>query len=133
MSLPRLVEQLVVTTDDKPGMLADVTQAIFDVQVNIEAICAYGKEEKAVFYIITRENAKVKKALQEKGWQIKEDEVVVVDVENKPGALNKIAQKLKAEGVNLLFCYGSTSEHNSHPCHFVFKAQNCKAALEALK
>lgn len=133
MAIPRLVEQLVITTDDKPGMLAEVTGIIADAQVNIDAICAYGEKGKAVFYIITRQNDKVKQAIQQKGWSVEEDEVVVVDVENEPGSLNKLAKKLKAKGINLLFCYGSTSEHNSHPCHFVFKAENCQAAMEALK
>ncbi len=133
MSLPRLVEQLVVTTEDKPGMLADVTQAIAKVNINIDALCAYGENGKAIFYIITRENEKAKKALSQEGWQIKKDEVVVVDLENKPGALNKIAAKLKAQGINLLYCYGSTGEHDSFPCHLVLKAENNKAALLALK
>ncbi len=130
---PRIVEQLEITTVDKPGMLADVTKAIAEAQVNIEALCAYGMEGKAIFYIISRDNAAAKKACLKKGWQVKEDEVVVVDLENEPGALNKIAEKLKAQGINLIYCYGSTGENNSFPCHFVFKAENNKAALAALK
>jgi hypothetical protein len=133
MALPRLVEQLTITTDNKTGMLSDVTKAIAEANVNIEAICAYGKDGEAVFFIITRDNAAAKKACISKGWKVKEDEVVVVDLENKPGALNKIAAKLKAQGVNILYCFGSTSEHDTYPCHFVFKAENNKAALAALK
>ncbi|MDP2939038.1 MAG: ACT domain-containing protein [Candidatus Omnitrophota bacterium] len=133
MAGPRLVEQLVITTEDKPGMLSDVTEVIAGLKVNIEAICAYGMEGKAIFYIITRDNTNAKKALLSKGWQVKEDEVVVVDLENKPGALNKIAAKLKASGINLLYCYGSTGERDTFPCHFVFKAEDNKAAFAALK
>lgn len=132
MAGPRLVEQLIITTEDKPGMLADVTKVIADINVNIEALCAYGKDRQAAFCIITRENSKVKKACLNKGWQVKLSEVVVVDLENKPGALNKIATKLKAQGINLLFCYGSTGESDIYPCHLVFRAEDNKAALAAL-
>lgn len=132
MAQPRIVGQLVITTADKVGALADVTQVIFEAKVNVEALCCYGKEGKAVFYIIARDNIKAIAAITKNGWQAKEDEVVVVDLENKPGALNNILQKLKARGVNILYCYGSTGEHDTYPCHFVFKATDNKAALAAL-
>lgn len=133
MAAPRLVEQLIISAKDKPGLLADLTADIAEVKVNIEAICGYEKQGDAFFYVITRENARVKKALIPKGWQVKDGEVVVVDLENKPGALNKIAKKLAAQGINILFCYGSTGEDSVHPCHFVFKTEDNQAALAALK
>ncbi len=132
MAQPRIVGQLIIATEDKPGMLADVTQVIAQEKVNIEALCCYSMEGKAFFYFITRDNAKVKKAISQKGWQVKEDEVVVVDLENKAGSVNKVAAKLKDQGINLLYCYGSTGEHDTFPCHFVFKAEDNKAAVAAL-
>jgi len=128
----RKVEQLTVTTEDKPGMLADVSGVIASQKVNIEAICAYGMEGKAVFYLVTKDNAKAKQAFLAKGWQVKEEEVVMLDLENKPGSLSGVAAKLKSQNVNLMYCYGTTCTA-SCPARFVLKADNNDAAIKALK
>ena len=131
MNKPRRVNQLVVTTEDKTGILSDVTAVLTKEKINIEAISAYGDEGEAIFYLIVRDNAKALKALKAKGWDVKEEEVIVVDVENKAGALHHVASKLKAMEVNLRYCYGTTSEKPG-PCHFIFKATDNNLAVTAL-
>ncbi|MFH1260174.1 MAG: ACT domain-containing protein [Elusimicrobiota bacterium] len=131
MNKPRKVMQLVVTTDDKPGMLADVTEALAAEKINIEAISAYGDEGEAIFYLIVHDNARALKALKANGWVVAEEEIIVVDVENKAGALHEVASKLKGAEVNLRYCYGTTSERNG-PCHFIMKAMDNDKAVTAL-
>ena len=128
----RKVQQLTVTTADKPGMLAEVASVVAEQKVNIEAICAYGQKGKAIFYLVTSDNAKAKQALLAKGWQVKEEEVVMLDLENKPGALANVAAKLKAQNVNLKFCYGTTCTATC-PARFILKADNNDAAIGAIK
>jgi len=128
---PRRVMQLTVTTADKPGILAEITSVLAKDKINIEAICAYGDETEAICYLIVRNNEKAKKALKASGWDVKEEEVVVIDLENNPGALNTIANKLKKLNVNLRYCYGTTTEA-AGPCHFVLKATDNDLAVNAL-
>lgn len=130
MADAKKVMQLTVATEDKPGMLVEVSSTVKSAGVNINAICAYGMEGKAVFYLITNDNAKARNALVQKGWQIKEDEVVVVGLGNKVGALSEISEKLK--GINLLYCYGSACGCDC-ACNFILKAEDNDKALEALK
>ncbi len=125
------IGQLVVTTEDKVGMLSEVSQAITEADVNIEAINAYGLEGKAKFYLITSENQKVASALKAKGWQVEEEEVIKIDLEDKVGALSQIGAKLKSAGINLLYCYGTVSEGAS-PCQFILKAEDNDKAIEVL-
>ena len=125
------IGQLIVTTEDKVGMLSEVSQAITEADVNIEAINAYGLEGKAKFYLITSENQKAIPALKTKGWQVEEEEAVRIDLENKVGALSEIGAKLKSAGVNLLYCYGTVSEGTS-PCQFILKAEDNDKAIEVL-
>jgi hypothetical protein len=131
MDKPRRVMQLVVTTEDKPGMLAEVTESLAKENINIEAINAYPLQGKAVFYLIVRNSEAAKKALAAKGWQVKEEEVVVLDLENQPGSLYKVAAKFKAMNVNLLYCYGTTTAAQA-VSHFVFRAADNDLAVNAL-
>lgn len=132
MASAKIVGQLNVTTQDKPGMLSEVSSVIAQEGINIEAICAYGMEGKAIFYLVTKNNAKAKQALAAKGWGVEEEDVIMLELENKPGALNEVSSKLKAKNVNLQYCYGSACS-STCPCFFVLKADNNKLAIEALK
>jgi len=132
MEKVRRVMQLIVTTEDKPGILAELTSALAKENINLEAICAYGDENEAIFYLIVRDNKKAIKALKAKNFEVKEEEILVIDLENKPGALNRIASKLKKLEVNLRYVYGTTTE-DAAPTHLVFKATDNDLAENALK
>ncbi len=132
MAGAKIVKQLTITTPDKVGMLEELTNTIISQGSDIKAICAYGMEGKAVFYVITDNNAKVKDAISSKGWQAKETDVVIVDLENKPGALNKLSAKIKAKNINIKYCYGTACDC-ACPCSFVICAENSNALLAAIK
>ncbi len=126
------VKQLVVVTDDKPGMLAEISGVLAKEKVNLDAICAYAMKDKAVFYVLCSDAEKAETILMKKGWQVKEEEVVVVSLENKPGVLSKFADKLKAKNINLAYCYGSACDC-SCGSRLVFKAEDNNLAIAALK
>ncbi|HOX55076.1 MAG: hypothetical protein PHI86_02500 [Candidatus Omnitrophica bacterium] len=132
MAQAKVAKQLTITAPDKVGMLEELSNLITAQGVNIEAICAYGMEGKAVFYVITNNNAKVKQAISSKGWQLKETDVVIAGLENKPGALNKLAAMIKAKNINIKYCYGAACSC-SCPCSFVICADNNDALLAAIK
>ena len=125
------IKQLTMVTEDKPGMLSEIVDLIAAQNVNIGAIDAYGMEGKARFHIVTEDNQKVSSALQAKGWEVKEEEVIAIDLENKPGVLAGIAAKLKENDVNLLYCYGSAGGRGTF-ARFVMKAENNDKAVEVL-
>lgn len=128
----RKATQLVVTSQDRAGMLADVSGVFSQAGINMTAICAYGMEGKAVFYIICDSNEKAKAALAAKGWEIKEEEVLIIRITNESGVLNAIAEKFKQNNINLLYCYGSTCESKCL-CQMVVKGQDNEAVIQALK
>ena len=132
MSNVRKLKQLTLTTPDKPGMLAEVTGVLAAQGVNIEAICAYGMKGEAVFYLVTQDNTKAKQTFQAKGWQVKEEEVVLVELENRPGALAAISNKLKTQNSNLSYCYG-TACAGPCACPIILKSENNDSIIKALK
>ena len=108
MAKATLTKQLTVETENKIGMLSEVTGAVAEAGANITAICAYGMEGKAVFMLITSDNNKTKGALAQKGYKVAEDEVVTVMLEDKVGQGKEIGDKIKAAGISLDYLYGTT-------------------------
>jgi hypothetical protein len=131
MAVAKKVKELLVITPNKVGMLAEVTGAIADSGVNITAICAYGSGGKASFMIVTEDNQKAQNALKAKKYEVKEKEVVAVNLSNKVGAAKDMAKRLAQAGVNLDYCYGSTG--NGAEAMFIFSTKDITKALDVLK
>ena len=127
-------KELIVTTEDKAGMLAEITSVISEQGVNISALCAYGMEGKAVFMILTSDIKKARSAVEAKGWKADEKDVVVLDLPDNVGAAKKISDRLKAKNVNLKYCYGTTCVCSADcASRLVLASDDNDAILAALK
>lgn len=123
------VKEIIATTPDKAGMLAEVTNIVAGAGVNILALCAYAMEGNAKFLMLTSDNGKVISALKSKKIGVEEAEVVSVTLSNKVGAAKELAVKLAKAGVDIEYCYGSTG--NGSEALFVVAAKNPDKALAA--
>ena len=108
MAQAKLAKELVVSADNKVGMLADVSGLIADAGINISAISAYAMGEKAIFRIVTSDNDKAENILISKGFKVDECEIVAVNLPDKIGQAKEISDKIKLAGINLDYIYGST-------------------------
>jgi hypothetical protein len=121
---------LVIDIENKPGALAEVATAISDAGVNIAAATCIGPGERAELHILVPHAEAVKHALAISHVAVtREREVVVVDVEDRPGVLADLARKIAAAGVNLDLVYVATRNR------VVFGADDVaalRAALEAV-
>lgn len=122
------VKEIVATTPNKVGMLAEITNAISDAGVNILAISAHSMGDKAKFYIITENNQKAMEALKRKKLSAIESDAVSVSLSNKVGAAKELANKLAKAGIDLDYCYGSTG--NGSEALLIFSTKDINKALE---
>ena len=100
---------LVIEVDNKPGALAKVATAISDAGVNISAATCFGDGEKAVLHILVPHGAAARHVLGISNLAVtREREVVVVDVEDRPGVLADLARQIADAGVDLDLLYIAT-------------------------
>jgi hypothetical protein len=100
---------LVIEVDNEPGALARVATAISDAGVNIAAATCTGPAEKAELHILVKHAEAAKHALSISNLAVtSEREVVVVQAEDRPGALADLARKVAAAGINLDLVYIAT-------------------------
>jgi hypothetical protein len=124
------VKQLSFGMPDRPGLLAEVSAAIAAAKVNIASICAYAMEGKASFMLVTDGNAKAKKALAKLGVETKEEDVVLVEMPNKPGQLEQVAKKVAAGNININYIYGTSAAGKSGTC--VMSTSDDKKAIRLI-
>jgi hypothetical protein len=100
---------LVIDIENTPGALARVAAAISDAGVNIAAATCVGPGERAQLHILVPHAEPVKHALAISHVAVtREREVVVVDVEDRPGVLADLTRKIARAGVNLDLVYVAT-------------------------
>jgi hypothetical protein len=100
---------LVIAIENTPGALAEVAAAISDAGVNIAAATCVGPGERAELHILVPHSEAVKHALAISHVAVtREREVVVVDVEDRPGVLADLTRKIARAGVNLDLVYIAT-------------------------
>jgi hypothetical protein len=118
---------LVIDVENTPGALARVAAAISDAGVNIAAATCVGPGERAELHILVPHAEAVKHALAISHVAVSgEREVVVVDVEDRPGVLADLTRKIARAGVNLDLIYIATRNR------VVFGAEDIVALRAAL-
>jgi len=101
---------LVIDIENTPGAIAQVAQAISDAGVNIAAATCLGPGDRAELHILVKHAEAARHALAiSHGVAItREREVVVVDVEDRPGVLADLTRKIARAGVDLDLVYIAT-------------------------
>ena len=105
--MPR-AKELKVRVADRPGTLGEVTSALAEKKVNLRAVNAWVEGSEGVIRLVPDKAAAAKKALQAKGWSVEEQEVVEVEIADKPGALAEKATALGRAGVNINYVFVGT-------------------------
>jgi hypothetical protein len=100
---------LVIDIENTPGALARVAAAISDAGVNIAAATCVGPAERAELHILVPHAEAAKHSLAISQVAVtREREVVVVDVEDRPGVLADLTRRIARAGVNLDLVYVAT-------------------------
>jgi hypothetical protein len=129
-----LGKELVVTTENKVGVLANISKIMADHGINIEGVAGYAAaNNEAKIMIVADDALRAREALQKAGFKnVKENEVVVVDLLNKPGALKAITAKMAADKIDIRYTYGSTCPTGC-PARIILATNNNEKALVLFK
>ena len=105
----RLPYDLVIEIENEPGALARIAAAISDAGVNLAAATCLGKTDRVELHILVPHAEAVRHALAISHVGVsREREVVVVEVEDRPGVLADLTRKVARAGVDLDLVYVAT-------------------------
>lgn len=103
-------KDLTVILEDQPGALAKVGEVLGRAGVNIEGICGMTVESKVFVHVLVEDGLKARRALEANHVKVTDErEVLVLDVEDRPGNLGNIARRLANADLNIHLAYLATS------------------------
>src|SRR5213592_1619028 len=101
-------KDLTVILQDRPGELARLGQATGEAGVNIQGMCAFTGEGRGVIHLLfdDDQSGAARRALEQAGMGVADErEVLVIDVQDRPGTLGGLARSLGEAGVNIELAY----------------------------
>ncbi len=121
---------LVVILEHRPGELARLGEAAGDAGVSIRGLAAFTGEGKGIAHILIEDSdvARCRTALTRAGMSIADErEVLVVDVEDRPGTLGELTRQFAEANVNIDLAYTTFGG-----VKIVIATEDMKSALAAL-
>ncbi|MCH7754828.1 amino acid-binding protein [candidate division KSB1 bacterium] len=96
-----LEKQLSVFVQNKVGSLGELSIALAKANINIKALSIVDDLDWGIVRLIVDEPEKAKEILHKLGLMYGEGQVVTVMLENHPGALAELADKLGKKKINI--------------------------------
>jgi hypothetical protein len=123
-----MATDLTIYVDDRPSELARLAEVLGQAGVNIEGFCAVTSGGgQAEIHVLVDDAADALAALAAAELEVGfEQEVAVVDLEDRPGALGDVSRTLGDAGINLTVAYLATNTR------LVFAADNLAEARGVL-
>jgi hypothetical protein len=103
-----VAKDLTIVLQDRPGELARLGEAMGQAGVNIEGMCALTGEGRGVIHILVADDAAsaARSALEDAGMGVADErEMLVANIQDRPGSLGELARRLAEANVNIELVY----------------------------
>lgn len=127
----QITKQLALFLDNRPGTLARVCDALSAAKINIYAFSTSDTVDHIVVRMVVSDARRALLLFEEHGTLVVETEVLMIEGENKPGALARIAHELAKAKVNIDYAYCATPP-DARKGLLILRASNVRKALKVL-
>ena len=126
-----IVPQLSIFLANEPGTLAKVCDELANAKINIYALTISDTVDHAVVRMVVSDPQHALHLFGEHGLLVVENNVLMIDNDNKPGSLSLIAARLGAAKINIEYAYLATNP-TSRRGLLILRVSHTKRALETL-
>jgi hypothetical protein len=109
-----MATDLTISTEDRPGELARVGEALGNAGVNIEGLAGFGMEGRGIIHLCVMDGAAAREALEGAGVKVEgESDAILTEPfagASEPGTLGRMARRIADAGVNLRAVYVATGD-----------------------
>src|SRR6185369_10174482 len=102
-----------------------------EAKINIYAISTSDTVDHSVIRMVVSDTRKALLLFEEHGTLVVENDVLMIDGDNKPGSLAKIAHKLAAAKINIEYAYCATAP-DAKKGLLILRVTDAKKALKVL-
>jgi hypothetical protein len=99
--------QLNLKLENQIGALAGLCRDLAHAGVNLLALCTTNEESSGSIRLLVTNRELAENALSKEGYSYSVEEVVFVELKNRPGTLAKTVEKLARDSINVRYAYAT--------------------------
>ena len=126
-----ITKQLAIFLENRPGTLARVCDTFAQEKINIYAMSTSDTIDHTVMRLVVSDYRKALQLFEERGVLVVEDDVLLVEADNQPGTLARLAHKLARAKLNIEYAYCATLP-DAKSGLLVLRVNDVKKALKVL-
>ena len=124
--------QISVFIENKEGRIKKAIDTLANAGVNIRALSVGDTTKYGILRLIVSDNEKAIKSLEDDGFIVKESEVIVIAVPDKPNGLNSTLAILDDANINLEYIYAFVSS-NPNEAIVAMKVEDTQKAISVFE
>lgn len=127
-----MINKYVVAVPNKPEIMRQLTELLSQEGVNVHSMLMQNVGEVATFKFLVEKEKGLRQTLESQGFHVVEDKVFCLDLPNRPGELDQLAQKLMNQGVAIRYLYGTSHGHTTKVVLSVDRPENAVGVVREL-
>ncbi len=127
-----MLKQLSVFIENEIGSLAKITSVLRKNGINLRAISAFDSPEFGIMRMIVDKPQITKEILTGKGFVVRITEVLAIELEDKPGDLDRVLHIISAAGLGINYIYSFVIRSGKAPL-MVINLDNMEKGGQILK
>ena len=97
-----MLEEIIVSIDDRPGVLAEIGELLGDAGVNIETLAGSNRIGDGIIHIVVDDGEDAAEILRKNGFKVDACRAVMsATLEDSPGELGRYCRRLHEAGVDI--------------------------------
>lgn len=125
------VKQISVFLENKPGTLNEMTKVLTDHNVDLRALSLAEASDFGIARFIVGDVLDTVNILKEAGYVSSLTSVVVAEIPDEPGALNKVLQIFTEHSINVEYMYAFLGS-KAGKAYMIFRVEDSMKAMGAL-
>jgi hypothetical protein len=126
------IKQISIFVENKEGRIKKAIDTLARAGINIRALSIADTTKYGILRLIVSDNEKAIEALENDGFIVKENEVIVLAVPDEPNGLNSTLAIFDEKDINLEYLYAFVSSKVDEAI-VAMRLENMEKAIEALK
>jgi len=123
------VEQISVFMENKAGRLAQITRILGAAGVNILTLSLADTADFGILRLLVSDNDKAYEALKKEGFTVGRNEVLAIEVPDRPGGLADFLEILRVNEINIEYMYAYRKRTQAI---LIFRFDNLDKAISVL-
>ena len=126
------VYQISVFIENKEGRVKKAINSLSKFDINIRALSLADSAKYGILRLIVSDTEKSIEVLENDGFLVKKNEVIIVKIPDKPNGLNSVLEILDENKINVEYLYAFIT-HNIDQALVVMRLEDMKNGEEILK